>query len=225
MSKYKLIVFDIAGTTVKDPGNVANSFIEAFRSEGFEVSEEEVNDVMGFRKIEAIESVLLERDVQLSDQLVNSIHENFIGSMISFYKNDLSIEAIPGAEDLFRYCKSKGIFIALNTGFSRDITDVILQRLNWKNSELLDLIVCSDEVPQGRPAPFMIRKIMEDLGVEHTSEVIKVGDTEVDVLEGRNAGCGLVVSVTTGALNREQLTVFGPDMIIDDLTELKSVIN
>jgi phosphoglycolate phosphatase-like HAD superfamily hydrolase len=52
-----------------------------------------------------------------------------------------------------------------------------------------------------------------------------VGDTEVDVLEGRNAGCGLVVSVTTGALSREQLTVFGPDMIIDDLTELKSVID
>ncbi|MGZ5253696.1 MAG: HAD hydrolase-like protein, partial [Flavitalea sp.] len=164
MSKFKLIVFDIAGTTVKDPGNVANSFIEAFKSEGFEVTEEDVNDVMGFRKIEAIETVLLDRDIPVTDQLINSIHENFINSMISFYKNDLSIEAIPGAEDLFQYCKSKGIFTALNTGFSRDITDVILKRLNWNNNDLIDLVVCSDEVPQGRPAPFMIRKIMEELG-------------------------------------------------------------
>ncbi|MGZ5248436.1 MAG: HAD-IA family hydrolase [Flavitalea sp.] len=224
MSKFKLIVFDIAGTTVKDPGNVANSFIEAFKSEGFEVTEEDVNDVMGFRKIEAIETVLLDRDIPVTDQLINSIHENFINSMISFYKNDLSIEAIPGAEDLFQYCKSKGIFTALNTGFSRDITDVILKRLNWNNNDLIDLVVCSDEVPQGRPAPFMIRKIMEELGLENASEIIKVGDTEVDVMEGRNAGCGLVVSITTGALSRDQLKVFGPDMIIDDLSELKSII-
>ncbi len=34
MSAIQLVVFDIAGTTVRDKGNVADSFIAAFRSFG-----------------------------------------------------------------------------------------------------------------------------------------------------------------------------------------------
>jgi phosphoglycolate phosphatase-like HAD superfamily hydrolase len=50
--------------------------------------------------------------------------------------------------------------------------------------------------------------------------VLKVGDTEVDVNEGRNANCGMVVAVTTGAFTREQLEQYKPDYILDSLAEL-----
>ena len=50
--------------------------------------------------------------------------------------------------------------------------------------------------------------------------VVKVGDTEVDVREGRNANCGLVVAVTTGAYTRDALAAHAPDRIIDRLDEL-----
>jgi phosphoglycolate phosphatase-like HAD superfamily hydrolase len=46
----------------------------------------------------------------------------------------------------------------------------------------------------------------------------------VDVEEGRNAACGIVVSVTTGAYTRDQLASYGPDFIIDDLKELLPII-
>lgn len=49
---------------------------------------------------------------------------------------------------------------------------------------LIDATICSDEVPQGRPAPFMIQTLMEQLGVDDASKIVKVGDTEVDVLKG-----------------------------------------
>jgi phosphoglycolate phosphatase-like HAD superfamily hydrolase len=70
----------------------------------------------------------------------------------------------------------------------------------------------------------MIEVLMEDLGIGSPTQVLKVGDTEVDVEEGRNAGCGKVVSVTTGAYTREQLQPYGPDFIIDDLQELLPII-
>ncbi len=35
MSAIQLVVFDIAGTTVRDKGNVADSFIAAFHEFGF----------------------------------------------------------------------------------------------------------------------------------------------------------------------------------------------
>lgn len=89
---------------------------------------------------------------------------------------------------------------------------------------MIDHIVSSDEVPQGRPHPYMIRAIMDALELEEVKRVAKVGDTQVDVQEGRNSGCGLVVSVTTGAYTRQELEKYDPDHIIDSLKELPALI-
>jgi phosphoglycolate phosphatase-like HAD superfamily hydrolase len=70
----------------------------------------------------------------------------------------------------------------------------------------------------------MIQAIMEQCGIEDAGRVVKVGDTEVDVLEGRNAGCGMVVAVTTGACTQSQLANYEPDFIIDSLQELPALI-
>jgi phosphoglycolate phosphatase-like HAD superfamily hydrolase len=100
-----------------------------------------------------------------------------------------------------------------------------LHRLRWDDrSPLIDQVICSDEVALGRPHPDMIKVLMRDLDIVSPAQVLKVGDTEVDVEEGRNAACGIVVSVTTGAYTREQLLSYGPDFIIDDLQELIPVI-
>jgi phosphoglycolate phosphatase-like HAD superfamily hydrolase len=66
----------------------------------------------------------------------------------------------------------------------------------------------------------MIQKIMQAVGVSDVEHVMKVGDTTVDIEEGRLAGCGLVVAVTTGAQSREELLRASPDRIIDGLNEL-----
>ena len=47
----------------------------------------------------------------------------------------------------------------------------------------------------------------------------------MDIEEGRNANCGLVVAVTTGAYTREQLQQCNPDYIIDSLQQLPALIH
>lgn len=228
MSKYQLVVFDIAGTTVLDRGNVAQSFMEAFKQNGLSVEEAEVRKVMGWRKIDAIRILLDHYHAQPGkDQelLIENIHEAFIRNMIRFYEEDQEIKPLPFAEEVFAECNKHGIKIALNTGFTRSITDTILKRLHWNNGGThFDYVIASDEVPEGRPYPFMIETIMQKLELSDASRVVKVGDTEVDVQEGRNAECGLVVSVTTGAYTRQQLEKYQPDHIIDSLSELPSLI-
>jgi phosphonatase-like hydrolase len=217
----RLVVFDIAGTTVRDQNHVADVFQAAFKREGLPVTAEKVNEVMGFRKDEAIRYLLTEAYPQLlSEVLVDRIHASFIEQMIAFYEKSDEIEALPFAEDVFRALHRAGIKTALNTGFSRNITEVILRKLSWKDSGLIDVSVCSDEVEAGRPAPFMIQLIMQQLDIKDPAAVMKVGDTEVDVKEGRNAGCGMVVGVTTGSYTREELEKYAPDHIIDHLSEL-----
>lgn len=55
--------------------------------------------------------------------------------------------------------------------------------------------------------------------------MIKVGDTEVDVNEGKNAGCLYSIAITTGAFTKEELAVYEPSFIINDLKELISIID
>jgi phosphoglycolate phosphatase-like HAD superfamily hydrolase len=61
-------------------------------------------------------------------------------------------------------------------------------------------------------------------GVEETAAVIKVGDTMVDIQEGRMSNCGLVAAVTTGAYSRAELMAYSPDHVVDSLAELEQYI-
>lgn len=210
-----------------DKGNVNNSFRTAFTAEGLQIPESDVDKVMGYRKIEAIQIILKQHAPELAEDhaLVYRIHEAFNRDMVSFYENDSDLQPLPFAEELFAEFQQKGIRVGLNTGFTRRITDAILEKLGWDKNKDIDSVICSDEVPEGRPHPFMIRALMESTGITDASQVAKVGDTEVDILEGRNADCGLVVSVTTGAYTAEELKLYKPDFIIDSLQELPAIID
>lgn len=221
MSTIQLVVFDIAGTTVRDTGHVARAFTNAFREFDIEAPADKVNQVMGFRKIDAIRLLLPGEN---NEALIDQIHEAFTRNMLASYENDAALSPLPQAEETFKQLKQWGIKIALNTGFTRPVANAILQRLQWNVPETVDMVLCSDEVPEGRPQPDMIKAIMQQMEVTDSKAVAKVGDTKVDVEEGRNAGCGLVVSVTTGAYTRSELELYKPDRIIDSLAELPGLL-
>jgi len=65
---------------------------------------------------------------------------------------------------------------------------------------------------------------MKKMGITNPLEVVKVGDSAIDIEEGQHAGCGLNIGITTGAQTREQLLQQRPDHVIDDLTELIAII-
>lgn len=222
----QLVVFDIAGTTVTDNDNVNDAFRGAFEKAGYPVALADVNRVMGYRKIEAV-SILMERfyPEQLENfELIQDIHNGFIEDMRHYYLHTSHLNPLPYAEEIFKQLHANNIKIGLDTGFTKIITDTIIARLGWLENGLVDFVISSDEVPQGRPLPYMIETIMEELNVTDVSQVVKIGDTEVDVEEGKNAGCGLVISVTTGAYSREELKKFSPDFIIDSLEELPAIL-
>jgi phosphonatase-like hydrolase len=227
MAFTELVVFDMAGTTVQDKGNIADAFQLAFQRKNIQVPLAEVNGVMGWRKIDAIR-MLLERNAPHrfyeDPGLAADIHTYFEASMVEFYENDRELRPLPYAEEVFALLRGEGIKVALNTGFTRVITDTILRRLNWKVSPFIDATISSDEVDHGRPYPDMIRELMRILSVDDANSVAKVGDTAIDVEEGRNAKCGLVVAVTTGAYTMSELEQYKPDAIIEDLSRLAHLL-
>jgi phosphonatase-like hydrolase len=227
----QLAVFDMAGTTVKDNGNVADALLAAFRKMDFVAPKEEIQLVMGYKKTDAIR-MLLDKfyPVQLTEglgnreRLITAIHDRFVDEMIDFYTADPYLQPMRNAEDVFLWLKARSVKIALNSGFPRAVIDVILKRLRWNKSILIDYTIGSDEVPNGRPHPDMIYALMKKAGVKESSKVIKVGDTEVDIREGRNAGCSKVIAVTTGAFSQAGLEQYAPDHIIDDLMQIPALL-
>jgi phosphonatase-like hydrolase len=162
---------------------------------------------------------------KITAELVNNIHREFVKQMIHFYQTEPGIEPLPNVEKTFAALHQMGVQVGINTGFSRDIADTIVNRLQWQEKGLIDYVVGSDEVELGRPHPYMIQKMMYEGGISDPLEVAKVGDTEVDVREGQNTGCKYVIGVTTGIFTREELEAYHPTHIINDIAQVIDIIS
>jgi phosphonatase-like hydrolase len=223
----ELVVFDIAGTTVADEGNINDFFKKAFSNAGMPgVAAADIESVRGYRKKDAIEIIVEKYHPQSKndDNFIENIHQDFTNQVVAYYETCEGLSPLPFAEKVFHELQDNKIKVALNTGFTRVIAAPILKRLGWDTATFIDAVICSDEVPEGRPHPYMIQQLMQKLHINYPENVAKVGDTEVDIKEGQNAGCGIVVAVTTGVYTKEQLIKYHPDHIIDSLELLPSLI-
>jgi phosphonatase-like hydrolase len=220
----ELVVFDMAGTTVYDGDAVNTSFRSALNAACVHAEAEAVNAVMGLHKPEAIRHLLADAGRTFTEQEVNAIHNDFVQRMSTYYATDPAVREVSGAAAAFTALRRAGIKTTLNTGFNRAVTDVILHRLGWRSSALIDAVVTSDEVPRGRPHPDMIQLLMSRLDVRDPRQVAKVGDTKADLEEGTNAGCGLVIGVTSGTCTREQLQALPHSHIVESVAEVPALI-
>jgi phosphonatase-like hydrolase len=215
----------MAGTTVNDDDSVNRCLRSALAAAGISVTAREVNAVMGLPKPTAI-SILLEGSGSghAAQKQLDAIYDDFVSRSIAFFKQDPSVYEVRGTTRVFKALKSLNIRIALDTGFSRPIAQVILDRLGWSNSPLIDATICSDEVPRGRPYPDMIESLMSRLTVLDARRVAKVGDTPADLEEGENAGCGLVVGVTGGTHSRQQLEPYYHTSLIETIADFPALL-
>lgn len=225
INNIKLAIFDLAGTTIKDNGDIVNKHIkDALNSYGIKCSKEQINEVMGLKKPFAIGKLIEKCSFVNHNNVVKILHNLFVTSMIEYYKNHKDVSEVDGTSDTFLYLKSKNIKVAINTGFSRDITDVILDRMGWIKNNMIETSISSDEVENGRPHHDMIFEIMRRVGLTDANLVAKIGDSKADLLEGSNAKCGLVVGVTEGSHTREQLLDTPHSLLIPNVTYLKDIL-
>lgn len=207
----------MAGTTVEEGGSVYRTLKESVVDHGFSVSADQLSQIAGMNKYEAITHLL--PDEAAGDRaLTDKIFEDFKQRLNQIYLHDPSVTEKPGITELFEKLREMGIRVALNTGYARPQADILIDRLHWR--ELIGDSITSDEVAHGRPYPDMIHALMKRAGVERSSEVIKVGDTVNDVLEGKEAQCGLVVAVLGGAHDEATLKAYEPDVILDNTADL-----
>lgn len=205
----------MAGTSVRDSGEVARAFSAALADHGVEASAEQINAVRGASKREAIATLVMPK-YGADAVRVEAVYVSFKNHLQRVFTREA--EPVAGAVESFSWLREHGIKLVLNTGFDRDITRMLMDALHWR--DVANAVICGDDVPLGRPAPFMIFRAMEATGILDVRRVLNVGDTVSDLQAARNAGVAVSVGVLSGAHRREQLEREPHTCLIDSIAGL-----
>ncbi|GEE02817.1 phosphonoacetaldehyde hydrolase [Gordonia spumicola] len=218
----KLAAFDIAGTTVDDGGAVYEALRGCVEELGATVADADLSHWMGTDKVAAIENLARLGGVTLGRDEVLGAFARFQEILAERYRIDPP-RAIPGVEELIARLRTAGVKVALTTGFDRAVAVPLLASLGWStgggDGVVLDAVITTDDVPAGRPAPYMIFRAMEATGVVDTAAVLAAGDTAVDVQAADNAGA-ISVGVLTGQTPAETLEAVGADHVLDSVVDI-----
>ena len=226
MTSIKLLVFDLAGTTVDDSIDgvplVAVAMREAFSKHGYDIGVEVVNKYRGMEKRDALQCILNELHKQTNTspnddvEVIFKDFKYFLKKHLSLIKNE-----IPGTTEVFRKLKSGGMKIVVGSGFPHSVVEAIASSLGW--TELVDYLSSAEKAGHGRPHPAMILSAMKFFDISDPRAVVKIGDTKIDVEEGKSAGCW-TVSVLTGTQTREYIKESNPDFIINSVADLPDLL-
>lgn len=225
MNTIKMIVFDMAGTTVNENNVVYKTLQKVISDAGFSVSLDQVLEQgAGKEKLQAVKSILQHYAHTTDDASAAKIYDKFIVQLEEAY-NELDIMPQPNAETLFNALHERKILVVLNTGYNRKTAQSIIDKLGWKEGVDFDSVITATDVNKNRPNPDMILLAKEKFDIKTSAEIIKVGDSIIDIEEGKNAGCGFTVGITTGAHTYRQLQSANPDFIINNLIDLLPLID
>jgi phosphonatase-like hydrolase len=220
----ELVILDIAGTTVDEGQHVYRVLSETAKAHGASPSEADIARWHGSAKHEALHALLTSRDgTPPSDEELRTVVADFRNRLTAAYAQHPPLP-LPGVREALAALRAAGIRIALNTGFDRDIVESLLNALGWEGNSVVDAVVCGSDVRAGRPAPFMIFRAMEQLGVTDVARVLVVGDTPRDLQAGTNSGAALVVGVLTGASDADELGAHRHTHLLPSVADLPTFL-
>jgi phosphonoacetaldehyde hydrolase len=205
--EIRLVVFDWAGTTV-DHGSLAPvaAFVEAFARHGVTVTADQARGPMGLHKRDHIRAMLQERTVserwqqahqrEWTEADLESLYQAFMPLQMEVLDRHSTL--IPGVLDGVAELRHRKIRIGATTGYFRAAAERIYRSAR-EQGLVPDACLCAEDVLAGRPAPWMIFRLMEQLDVFPPAAVVKVGDTVHDIGEGLSAGAWSVGVTRAGS--------------------------
>ena len=204
----KLVVCDMHGTTITDNGISQKCFRKALKDSNIE---------LGLHNHDIFE---MRHKTNEFMYLIQNKFNDYLYKEYFTHRDQLKL-VNSNLGNYFEKLRSKDIKIALNTEFSPTIQWLILDILNL--DVMVDGYISAENVSHAKPQPHMIYKLMKDFNITNPKQVCKVGDSELDIEEGNNAKCGLVVSVLTGKCNEFELKNKKQHLILDNITCLHFV--
>lgn len=221
----QLVIFDMAGTVFDENNIVYKTIHEICLDERIEVPLERVLESAGGKeKRSAIRDLIVESTGEApTETLLNKMYSEFLTRLKHNYEVN-EVRLFPSVRPCMDWLRQQDISIALSTGYVRPVAQQLVDIVDLKAGKDFDLLITAEDVANGRPQPDMIQLICNRLGIP-PRRTLKIGDTQIDIQEGKNAGVAVSAGVTTGAQNRAFLSQVLPDAVLDSLSELPELIS
>lgn len=208
----KAIVFDFDGTLANTLPICFYAFQNVFKKfDQKDLTSDEIKEMFGPSETGIIRN-------NLSNPNKTEAIEYFYQQYEEFHKD--FVENNTDIIELLELLKKSGIKIGIFTGKAKRSLDISLKALNME--DIFDAIITGDDVINPKPDAEGLRKVLSLLKVEH-SEAIYIGDSDADVIAGRQAN---VYTIGVQWLPEYQTSVFSaqPDSIIKSIAEFKNAI-
>ncbi len=215
------VILDWAGTTL-DYGCYAPAvvFIAVYKEQGVPITIEEARAPMGAHKKVHIRKI---SQLPAVRQRWHEVHgrypsEEDVETMFaSFVPQQMAVLAdysdlIPGTVEAVQAFRDMGLKIGSTTGYMTDMTNLIKEEAA-RRGYAPDYSVCAQEVPAGRPEPWMCVMNAMGLRVYPFEACVKVDDTLPGIDEGLNAGMWTIGLAKTGneiGLNEAEINALDP---------------
>jgi phosphoglycolate phosphatase len=207
----EVVVLDLGGTTVTDPGVVEAAAREAAAG---------MFDARTFRAY---------RGGSKLDMLAALVGRDEAPAALEVFEAELltaieagALEPLPHAETALRRFVDLGVRTCLSTGFSPPVRTALLTSLGWEH--LVDLTLSPEGHLRGRPWPDLILESAIRLRATDMALVAAVGDTANDVTAARRAHAGIAAAVLTGAHDRATLEAAAPTHVLDHIGEFADLV-
>jgi phosphonoacetaldehyde hydrolase len=196
MKRLRAVVFDWAGTIV-DHGSVAPllAFVRVFAANGVTVTPAQARAPMGLDKAEHLRTLLRMPEIAAawraahgrdwSSADLDRLYHDFMPIQLAII--DEYAVLTPQVCETVAWLRERSLRIGATTGYFRAAAERVVAAAKRQGFEP-DVSVCVDDAPAGRPAPWMMFRVLEALKVYPPSTVVKIGDTAPDIGEGLSAG-------------------------------------
>lgn len=213
----ELVIFDLDGTLVDSLEDLADSVNVVLKDHGYPThNTEEYKRFVGNGTVKLIERALPKE--ARTPERVEELHGIFSG----IYKENCLVKTAPydGVRQVVEKLKDSGVKIAVASNKPDAFAKQIVEKLFGKDT--FDIVAGQTDLLPKKPEPDIVFHIMDKLAANRDNTVY-VGDSDVDVITGHNAGLK-VCGCSWGFRTRSELVTAGADYILETAYDLLSVI-
>ena len=205
LSGIRLIIFDFDGTLGDSQKLITDTMLATIERLNLPMrSREECARTIGLPLKECFSSIIPMTDEQ-AEECAKVYSEIFNEKNVPGV-----VKAFPGVVETLERLSSQGILMSIASSRSHRTLAKLMDELDL--SKYITYLIAADDVVEKKPAAESVLKTLRHFNVE-AHETLVVGDTEFDILMGRNAGthtCG----VTYGNGSKESLEAAKAEWIV-----------